>query len=212
MGLLERLGFPTGQATKIIDGHHPAQLHNGGGNSKPDMLPLPEESGRQEHTCRNILVSISGCDLDTELLTIACTLAKTKRAEVYVVYSIEVPRKLAVDADLPEQTAAATRAIEHAVQVAERLKVSIEPEILQSRHFGQSLVDEAEAHDCALLMMGLPYRLGIGGHFELGDHTSYVMKHALCRVWLVRDQRTEASVSDDMNMRPERPDDVSLVR
>lgn len=192
MGLLERLGFPGGHAAKIIDGQHPGLFSANGNAPKPDMLPLPDDdAGKGAHCKRNVLVAISGKDLDNETVTLACNLAKAKKASVYVVYGIEVPRKLPIDAEMPAETQAAGIALERAASVAEQMHVRIDPEIIQSRHFGQSLVDEAGAHDCALVIVGLPYHLGMGGHFDLGETADFVLKNSPCRVWLVRGQRPE---------------------
>lgn len=212
MGLFERLGFPAGHATKIIDGQHPDPLHLGGGDApKPDMLPLPEEdNGKQVHCNRNILVAVSGKELDTEIVTLACNLSKAKKSSVFVVFGIEVPRKLPIDAELPEETATASNALERAANVARQVQVHVEPEIVQSRHFGQSLVEEADAHECALLILGLPYRLGIGGHFDLGETADYVLKNAPCKVWLVRGQRAELARQSEASERSERPQRVGV--
>jgi nucleotide-binding universal stress UspA family protein len=194
VGLLERLGFPTGHTAKIIDGQHPVHTSASGNTPKPDMLPLPAgDDAKGIHCGRNVLVALSGTDLDIEIVTLACNLAKAKKSNVFAIYGIEVPRKLAIDAEMPTETQVASAALERAAGVAEQLHVRIEPEIIQSRHYGQSMVDEANAHECALLILGLPYHLGVGGHFDLGETADFVLKNAPCRVWLVRGQRTEVT-------------------
>lgn len=214
MGLFERLGFPAGHATKIIDGQHPSSAHHSNTNApKADMLPLPEgDDGKQAQCRRNILVAVSGKELDSEIVTLACALSKAKKGSVFAVYGIEVPRKLPIDAELPEETATAGNALETAAGVAQQVQVHIEPEIIQSRHFGQSLVEEANAHECALLIIGLPYRLGIGGHFDLGETADYVLKNAPCKVWLVRGQRAELGEQSAKGERSERPQSVGASR
>lgn len=210
MGLLERLGLPTGRAAKIIDGLHPEQPHTSGNTPKPDMLPLPAgEDGQRPNPKRNVLVAITGHDLDCETMTMACNIAKTKKAGVYAIYGIEVPRKLAIDAELPQETETASEALERAAAVADQMHMRIDPEIVQSRNFGQSLVEEARAHECALVILGLPYHLGVGGHFDLGEAADYVLKNAPCRVWLVRGQRPEGA---DRSERTERRESVSANR
>jgi nucleotide-binding universal stress UspA family protein len=192
VGLFERLGFPAGRAAKVIDGQHPEPGQPNGNAPKPDMLPLTEgEDGQRIQTKRNVLVAISGKKVDDEVVSLACTLAKAKKVNVYVVYGIEVPRKLALDDEMPQETQAANEALDRAAYIAEQLHVRIQPEILQSRNFGQSLVDEAAAHECSLLVVGLPYQLGLGGHFDLGNTVDYVLKNAPCRVWTIRGQRCE---------------------
>lgn len=206
MRLFERVGFPLGHATKIIDGQHPG-LHPSGNAPKPDVLPLPEgEDGERATTRANIVVAVSGSPLDCEVMTLACLVAKPKKASVYAVYGIEVPRKLAIDADMPQETEAANEALAVAAKVADQLHVQIEPEIIQSRNFGQSLVEEAKAHECSLVILGLPYHIGVGGNFDLGETADYALKNAPCRVWLVRGTPEEA-----VNSKGERCD-VTLAR
>jgi nucleotide-binding universal stress UspA family protein len=135
---------------------------------------------------RSILVAVGGCELDREVTTLACKVAKEKNARLFAVYGIEVPRTLAIDDELPEQTERAHQALERAAEVAERAGVELESEVVQSRHFGHSLVDEASLHDCALLIMGLPYKQGVGGQIQGAETLDYVLKNALCKVWVVR--------------------------
>ncbi|MFI5271797.1 MAG: universal stress protein [Ktedonobacterales bacterium] len=189
MRLLERVGFPLGHATKIIDGQHPGTLHLNGTAPKPDVLPLPAgDDGERPTGKRNIVVAINGSPLDCEVMSLACLVAKSKKTSIYAVYGIEVPRKLAIDADMPAETRIANEALSVATGVAEQLHVQIEPEIVQSRNFGQSLVDEAKAHECSLVILGLPYHVGLGGNFDLDETADYALKNAPCRVWLVRGQ------------------------
>jgi nucleotide-binding universal stress UspA family protein len=199
VGLLDRIGLPTGRAAKVIDGWHPGQFSTSGSATmpKPDMLPLEGDDGRNPNCKRNIVVAVTGDDLDNELVSLACNLAKAKKANVYAIYGIQVPRKLAIDAEMPEETAVATRALGRAEQLADQMHQHLEPEIVQSRNIGQSLVDEVKAHDCTLVVLGLPYNVGVGGHFDLGDTADFVLKNSPCRVWLVRGQQTEPAQTAD---------------
>ena len=206
MGLLGRLVFPNGKAAKVIDGLHPrANQPEAEQSTSSDILPLPEGLERQVPNCKvNILVAVTGTDLDKELVSLACNIAKQKKVEVYAVYGIQVPRTLPVDADMPDQTHQARGALELAETVAERISARMEAEIIQSRHFGQSLVDEASTHDCALVMLGLPYKVGRQGHFDLDETADYVLKNAPCRVWVVRGQPPDKADKPDKAERAER--------
>ena len=177
LGKLLGGGSPRRSQKKIIDGAHTAHAQATGDALRPDLLP--EKHG-------NVLVAVSGCDLDREVMTLACKVAEAKKAPIFAVYGIEVPRTKAIDDEMPTETEEAHAALDCAGTVAERLGIQIEPEIVQSRHFGHSLVDEAEAHDCALVIMSLPYRMGIGGEIEGAEAVDYVLRNAPCTVWVVR--------------------------
>ena len=136
----------------------------------------------------NIIVGVTGADLDQQTVSVACTLAKSKKVEAFAIYGIEVPRTQPIDAEMANETSAASVALEKARGIAEQVGADLEPEIVQSRSFGQSLVDESEAHGCALIILGVPYRLGHSGQFQISETADYVLKHARCKVWIVRDQ------------------------
>lgn len=160
---------------------------------KPDMLPLEEVQG--QNCKRNVLVAVSGSELDAEAVTLACNAAKAKKSNVFAVFGIQVPRTLPIDAEMQAETEDAGRALERASGVAAQMHLHLQSEIVQSRDYGQSLIDEAVAHECALLILGLPYHLGPSGHFALGEAAEHVLKNAPCRVWLVRGQRSEVAPS-----------------
>ncbi len=194
MGLLERL-VPQRKAAKVIDGLHLMENHPGANestpkpNMKPDMMPLPNE---QDPQCKkNVLVVVTGSAQDRELVTLACTIAKTKKSQVYAVYGIEVPRTLPVDAEMARESEQGNTALDSAVTVASQLNFPIEPEIVQSRSLGQSFVDESDVHGCSLIILGLPYRFGRSGQVCLDDTAQFVLKNAPHRVWMVRGEPQE---------------------
>lgn len=208
MGILERL-VPSPHR-KVVDGIHPGtaqaparenrerenrERENRDNAAGAEILPLTAEPGSLV-VRRNILIAVSGCDLDQELVSLACQIAREKRekkkldTEVVAVYGIQVPQTLPIDAEMTDETRDANAALDSAQRIATEKHTPIEPEIIQSRHFGQSLVEEAESHDCALLILGLPYRLARNGRFEMGEVADYVLKNATCRVWIVRGQPT----------------------
>lgn len=194
MGLLERL-VPQRKAAKVIDGLHLMENHPGANestpkpNMKPDMMPLPNE---QDPQCKkNVLVVVTGSAQDRELVTLACTIAKTKKSQVYAVYGIEVPRTLPVDAEMAGESEQGNTALDSAVTVASQLNFPVEPEIVQSRSLGQSFVDESDVHGCSLIILGLPYRFGRSGQVCLDDTAQFVLKNAPHRVWMVRGEPQE---------------------
>ena len=176
------------QNGKVIDGAHPEQATADADALKPDLLP-DEQNKDGALTQHNLLVAVKGSELDREVVSLACKAAlQKKNATIYIVYVIEVPRTKAIDDPMTDETEAAKVTLLKAAKIAKNAGVtSIQREIVQSRDQGHSLVDEVEAHQCDLLIVGLPYRQGMGGRIEGADAVSYVLQHAPSKVWVVRD-------------------------
>jgi K+-sensing histidine kinase KdpD len=195
--------LPLGRSAKVIDGQHPgdAPARTGGDALKPDLLPISEEQNGHGHGKCNVLVAISGCELDREVISLAGKVAREKRAKVYAVYGIEVPRTKAIDDEMPAETEAAHRALYQVASIAEKMSLDIDTEIVQSRHFGHSLVDEAQSHECALLIYGVPFR-HLGQDEITGQDTlDYILRNAPCRVWIIRGQPLEEEVEHSQSER-----------
>lgn len=188
------LGWLRGNASsaqngKVIDGAHPEQDTAGTNALKPDLLP-DDQNKDGTLTRHNILVAIKGTELDREIMSLACKVAlQKKNATIFIVYVIEVPRTRAIDDPMTEETKIAKQALLNAATVAQNAGVtSLQREIVQSRDQGHSLVDEVEAHQCKLLVVGMPYREDMSGQIEGVDAVAYVLQHAPSKVWVVRDR------------------------
>ena len=93
-----------------------------------------------------------------------------------------------LDADIAARSEEAQQILDHAELTAEKLKrAKLEPVLLQAREVGAALVDEATEREADLLVVGLPYRKRFGGDFAIGRTIPYVLKHAPCEVWVVRE-------------------------
>lgn len=186
MSLVERLLYQHGRPAKNGDRQHGAAAT---AHPEPDMLPL-EQSPQQEQCQRcSVLVAVTGGELDHELMALACAVAQKKHAEVvHAIYGIEVPRSKPVDEELPAEREKADQALDQAAEDAQTCHVAVDKEYLQSRNVGQSLVSAASTHGCALLIIGLPYKAETEGQLEMNETVDYVLKHAPCRVWVIRGQ------------------------
>jgi len=117
----------------------------------------------------------------------AAELAKPLRAELVAVHVVEVGWSLPLDADIAGRSEEVQRILDAAESVAETVKMTLEPVLLQARDVGAALVDEASERDADLLVLGLPYRKRFGGDFAIGRTIPYVLKNAPCAVWVVRE-------------------------
>ncbi|MGI5835844.1 MAG: universal stress protein [Chloroflexota bacterium] len=134
-----------------------------------------------------ILVPVAGRPIDQEVVSLACSLAKSARARLYSIYVIEVRRTLPLDVDLPAEVERGEQILQAAEDVARKLRQEIETEILQARDAGTAIVEEVDRRGIDLVVMGLRYRKQYD-QFYIGDTAMYVLKNASCRVCLHREQ------------------------
>jgi APA family basic amino acid/polyamine antiporter len=155
---------------------------------------------------RNILVPVFGTKLDDDIVATAGRLAAAEQAEsgkdeedarLELVYVIEVPLTLPLDAPLPpEREEEARRALERAREVGEEYEdVGVSTEVIRARKVGAGILEAARRGGSEAIVIGgePPSKIrggakigGIGGAkpAEIGAATEYVLKKAPCRVLL----------------------------
>ena len=133
-----------------------------------------------------ILVAISGNASDEEAIKLACDLARKPKAEVYVVYIIEVNRSLPLDAVVETDIQKAEDILTQAEDIAADNEYEIETDLIQAREVGPAIVDEARERNIDLIIMGLNYKKRFGA-FNLGRAIPDVLEEAPCRVLLYRE-------------------------
>jgi len=136
-----------------------------------------------------ILVAISGNATDEESITLACDLARKSKAEVYVVYVIEVNRSLPLDAVVESEIEKAENILTHAEDIATESEYEIETDLVQAREAGAAIVDEARERNADIVIMGLNNKKRFG-HFSLGKAVPHVLEEAHCRVMLLRESQS----------------------
>ena len=155
---------------------------------------------------RNILVPVFGTKLDDDIVATAGRLAAAEQEEsggdgddarLDVVYVIEVPLTLPLDAKLPpEREAEAQRALARAREVGEEYEdVGVSTEVIRARKVGAGILEAARRSGAEAIVIGgePPTKIrggamigGIGAAKpdEIGAATEYVLKKAPCRVLL----------------------------
>ena len=133
-----------------------------------------------------ILVATRGSAADEEAVKLACELAKKSKAEVYVVYIIEVNRSLPLDAVIESDVAKAEEILTRAEDIASEYDYEVQTDLIQSREAGPAIVDEARERKVDLILMGINYKKRFGS-FNLGRAIPHVLEEAPCRVLLLRE-------------------------
>lgn len=134
---------------------------------------------------RSILVPVDGSQPSLDALAAACDIARECKAAVSVFHVIEVPRSLALDAEMGSEIERGEQILTDAEAVAREHRIKLEGELLKARQAGHAIVDEAKECGVDAIALGLGYEQP-AGKFELGEFPRYVLQHALCDVWLFR--------------------------
>lgn len=142
------------------------------------MAPPPDRT--------SVLLAISGSPSDTSLVHLACNVSRQTKGKLYVVHVLEVPRTLALDANMSEESKQADAILSKVEDAATGFKCNLESEIIQARDVAQTLVDEAEDRHVGLIIMGMQRREKYG-KFYLGSTIPAVLSTARCRVWIIRE-------------------------
>ncbi len=165
----------------------------------------------------NLLVPVFGTKLDDDIVATAGRLAAAESADgagaaeshLELVYVIEVPLTLPLDAELPpEREAQARRALERAREVGEEYEdVDVSTEVIRARRVGAGIVEAARRAGSEAIIIGgePPSKIRGGGRFggigaakaEIGAATEYVLKKAPCRVLLTAPPEPESVADDD---------------
>ena len=84
-----------------------------------------------EAKTKRILVPVEGAHIDEESLRIACGQAKRDRAEIIVLYVIEVRPSLAIDADVGAELERGERVLEELQKLAQQWGCRVQTDLLQ---------------------------------------------------------------------------------
>jgi APA family basic amino acid/polyamine antiporter len=152
----------------------------------------------------NVLVPVFGTKFDDDIVATAGRLAAAEQdsrgsgvSRMEVVYVIEVPLTLPLDAALPkEREEQARRALERAREVGEEYEdVEVITDVIRARKVGAGILEAARRSNAEAIVIGgeAPTKIRGGGVLggigaakpaEIGAATEYVLKKAPCRVLL----------------------------
>ena len=137
---------------------------------------------------KSVLFPVHGDEFDDTPLWLACSLTKASKGKIYVIYVIEVPRELPIDADIPFENQRSEEVLRRIEELGKKYRGNVEASILQARDAGSAVVQEASERDVDAIVIGLNYKRRFGV-FNLGKAVPYVLKHASCPVFLFRARR-----------------------
>jgi nucleotide-binding universal stress UspA family protein len=140
---------------------------------------------------RRAILALAGGSGDERIVRLVSDLGRATHAELVGVHVVEIEWSLPLDADIAARSEEAQQILDQAEIAAESLKMRLEPVLLQAREVGAALVDEATERGADILVLSLGYRKRFGGDFAIGRTIPYVLKHAPCSVWVIREPMPE---------------------
>jgi nucleotide-binding universal stress UspA family protein len=150
------------------------------------MFPVKEPETQDKVTkLKRILVAVSGNAADEDAVNLACHLSKKNKAELFILYILEVQRSLPLDAVVQSELNKAEQILSRAEDIASENDCEVTTDLIQAREVGAAIVDDAVEKKVDVIFMGLEYKKRFGS-FNLGEAIPYVLEEAPCDVILVR--------------------------
>lgn len=132
-----------------------------------------------------ILVPMKVGDIGEEMVATAIALAKEHGAEIEAITVVRVPRRYALEGELPPDVAARVDAsIEEAHMLGKDHGVEVRADVVRARSIGHAIVDEAKARGADLIVLGSSPRWRRQSRF-FSPTVDFVLRHAPCEVLVV---------------------------
>ena len=147
---------------------------------------------------RRILVPVHGGALDQHAINLAASVCDRKGGtNLTLVYVVEVPQRLALDAELPCEIEDGETVLQDARKYAESLKDAkwrkVSTELLQARVASSAIVDESIERGSDAIVLAAANRRRRGSLTQ-GETVPFVLDNAPCNVLLIRPSTLEGAL------------------
>ena len=133
----------------------------------------------------SVLVGVKRSWSMEALVTLASALAAARQLELVMVYVVEVPMVLPLDASMPQLEAEANEALAQAQSVVPEPRPVVRTYRLRARKAGRGLVEAARQQGSRLLVIGAREGPNLSERV-FGTNADYVLRHAPCEVVIAR--------------------------
>ncbi|MCX7710943.1 MAG: universal stress protein [Clostridia bacterium] len=129
---------------------------------------------------RNILIPTDGTQTSENIIEFICSIQKVMKAQINVVYVVEVPRNLPLGIPIPEKADLAREAVERVKAIAEKHDVQVNTSIIYARTMDDSIMSTAEELKCDVIAIAQDnQKLRF-----FSNNASNIYQRAKCSVWL----------------------------
>ena len=148
------------------------------------VVSADEHRGLAEAEFSRILVPMKLGEIGEEMIATAVKLAQEAGASVEALHVIRVPLELPLDAELTDEEERAEASIAEAKLLGADYGVTVDGRTVRARAIGQAIVQEAEASDIDLIVLGSSPRWRRQSRF-FSPTVEYVLKKAPSEVLIV---------------------------
>lgn len=155
----------------------------------PAYLPASVARARVSvEAIKRILVPTVGTIFAGREVELACRLGEDQKAEISLVYVLEMPRTLPLDAPMPAEEEKGQEALKMAKTIVDLHRLPSKIKIIRARTAGQEIVREAAEQDVNLIIIGMKPGMGLT-HETFARNIDILMRKAPCE--LLVDHLTE---------------------
>jgi nucleotide-binding universal stress UspA family protein len=148
----------------------------------PPIIPqVAAKAHREVEALKNLLVPTQGMAYSERGVEVACRLGAEQNATIILVYVIEVPRTLPLNAEMTEEDKKAREAIKQAEQLATLHKMKFISFVVRARSAGEEIVKLAKEQNADVIVMGIRQHIGLKENI-LGRTSDIVLRKAPCEV------------------------------
>jgi APA family basic amino acid/polyamine antiporter len=164
--------------------------HQGLSLAQTAKIAVPKPAVEHEVEYESVLVVFEDGRYSSEAVAVAVRLAAPRRRGIHVLVTIAVPATSPVDAELPEQEAAARKSVSSARAAGGR-RVTGHVEKMRQGQTGRRIVEEAREIRARAIVMSLPHRRA--GSSLFGRTLETVLAERPCRVIITSSPAEERS-------------------
>jgi len=148
----------------------------------PPVIPQTVAHARRSvGALKSILVPTVGASYSDRGVELACRLGAEQRADVHLVYVIEVPRTLPLGAPLPQAEAQAQAALDRAAQIVRMRDLNPVLHTERAREAAEGIIRAARDFDADVIVLGMRPDVG-PSEALLGRTTDALLRRAPCEV------------------------------
>lgn len=136
---------------------------------------------RSVDAVKRILVPTLGMPYSERGVELACRLGQEQKAEIVLIYVLEVPRTMPLGISMPDAEGKAREALERAQSIVALHGLSSVIDIQRAREAGEGIIRAARDHDVDLIVIGIRPRLTVAQDI-VGRTADFLLRRAPCEV------------------------------